>query len=260
MKSPVTPFALVAALPLVFLPCPSQAAETDPVGYSQVNYGAGYSLIGSGLNDVNDANLSTLISGVLGNVVPSGTTLQTYTTGDYTTYTYTGSGWENESGNPAEPPALAMQFGAVLHLPEPTILTYTGGVAWLVLDEPNPPVPLPVAAPYAATIHLLQNVNPVDASGFNAIIGRAPVEGDAVLQLDPSGTALISRFSGGIWSNAGGGNAAPQIGIGHSAFFDLSGEGFDGFTLPNGSVVPEPASALLVIAGAALAIRRRRVL
>ena len=100
------------------------------------------------------------------------------------------------------PFALAMQYGAILYVPTDFSMIYSGDLSWVTgFDAEGPLVTIPVAPPYSSTIHLLANVNPVDAVGFNALIGRSPVEGDAVLQLDPSGAPQISLFSSGMWSS-----------------------------------------------------------
>ena len=111
-------------------------------------------------------------------------------------------------------------------------------------------ITIPVAAPYSNSIHLLANVNPVSAVGFDQLIGRSPAEGDAVLRLAPSGDPLVNYFSGGLWSSD------PSIGVGESAFFDLSGNAFSGFTLP--FTVPEPGSGILAMTGVLLLLSKRR--
>jgi hypothetical protein len=227
------------------------AATTGPVGYVTGFYDAGYNLVGSPFNLSGTPGSSTLVQDVFAAAPPAGTTFFTYLTGSYTSYTYDGVAWQNGAGTNVGPFTLGMQFGAILYLPEATDILYSGEVSWVTgLDESGPLVTIPVAAPYSNGIHLLANVNPVDAVGFEALIGRSPVDGDAVLRLTPSGDPLVSLFSGGLWSSD------PTIEVGESAFFDLSGNGFSGFTLP--AVVPEPTSGLLAMTGIVLLLAKRR--
>jgi hypothetical protein len=240
-ESPLLTLIGVGTVAAAILSAPCRGATTDPVGYVSYTYQAGYNLIGSGLtmpapNDQYSSTIANLFSDV---TVPVGTVLQTYTTGDFDTYILTDTGWEDESQVPVTSFDLLYQYGAILHLPETTTITFSGQV---YIDGINGFDPSPVAAPYSPSIHLLQNSSPIVDAFFEGIVGRAPGEGDAVLQLAPSGATLISRYLGGTWYDPFGGNAAPVITTGAAAFFDLSGNGFDGFQL---APVPEPRVALL---------------
>lgn len=245
-----SPLAAVLAL-LSFPAAPfAPAANTDPVGYITGFYDAGYNLVGSPMNVAGTPGSSTLVQDVFASSPPIGSILFTYLSGNYASYSYDGVAWQNGEGDNVGPFALSMQYGAILYLPADFDIVYAGDVSWVTgFDEEGPLVTIPVAAPYSDAIHLLANVNPVDAVGFEALVGRSPVEGDAVLQLDPSGSPLVSLYSGGLWSSD------PSIVPGGSAFFDLSGNAFNGFTLP---AVPEPSSGILAMTGVLLLVSKRR--
>lgn len=248
MKSPLA--ALVPLLSLLAAPF-APAATTDPVGYITGFYDAGYNLVGSPMNVAGTPGSSTLVQNVFASSPPVGSILFTYLSGNYASYSYDGVAWQNGAGDNVGPFALGMQYGAILYLPTDFDVVYAGDISWVTgFDEEGPLVTIPVAAPYSNGIHLLANVNPVEAVGFEELIGRSPLEGDAVLQLDPSGSPLVSLYSGGLWSSD------PSIVPGSSAFFDLSGNAFSGFTLP--VVVPEPASGILAMTGVLLLLSKRR--
>jgi len=229
----------------------AQAAETTPVGYITGFYDQGYNLVGSPLNAYGNPGSSTLVQDVFASSPPVGSILLTYLSGSYASYSYDGVTWQNGAGNNVDAFALGMQYGAILYLPSDFDIIYTGEVSWITgFDDGGPLVTIPVAAPYSSDIHLLANVNPVDAVGFDDLIGRSPAEGDAVLRLAPSGDPLVSYFSGGLWSSD------PSIGVGESAFFDLSGNGFSGFSLP--AAVPEPTSGILAMTSVLLLLATRR--
>lgn len=248
MRSP-----LAVLLPLLsFLAAPfAFAANTTPVGYITGFYDAGYNMVGSPMSVSGTPGSNTLVQDVFASSPPVGSILYTYLSGSYASYSYDGFAWQNGAGDNVAPFALAMQHGAILYLPSDFNITYSGDVSWVTgFDTGGPLVTIPVAAPYSSTIHLLANVNPVDTVGFDELIGRSPAEGDAVLQLDLSGTPQVSLFSGGMWSSE------PGIVPGGSAFFDLSGNAFSGFTLP--FAVPEPGSGILAMTGVLLLLSKRR--
>ena len=247
MRSPLA--ALLPLLSLLAAPF-APAATTDPVGYITGFYDAGYNLVGSPMNVAGTPGSSTLVQDVFASAPPVGSILFTYLSGNYASYSYDGVAWQDGEGTNVGPFALGMQYGAILYLPADFNIVYVGDISWVTgIDEAGPLVTIPVAAPYSSGIHLLANVNPVDAVGFEELIGRSPAEGDAVLQLDPSGSPLVSLYSGGLWSSD------PSIVPGSSAFFDLSGNAFSGFTLP---AIPEPGSGILAMTGVLLLLSKRR--
>ena len=162
--------------------------------------------------------------------------------------------WANSEGQLTTEIQLLPWEGAVLTLPIAFDHVTAGRLDFFDIYDNEPTAP---GAPYSASIHLLSNLDPVDTSTFDEVVRRAPLEGDAVLQIDLTEEEQISRFVGGSWLNSEGQAQEPVIETGASAFFDLSGQQFSGFELPFTSV-PEPSTSLLIAFAGFTSLRRRR--
>ena len=227
------------------------AGFSDPVGYTTGIYHAGINLIASPFNPDGDPSVNTLVHDVFSATLPAGSFLQTYTAGSYQTYSYDGVIWRDGTGATANTFSLPMAVGAVLQLPSAADVVYSGAISWVSgLDTEGPVIAIAPGAPYSSGIHLLGNTNPAGFSTFDQLVGRSPVAGDAVLQYDEFSGVMISTYLGSQW------DIVPEIGVGESAFFDLSGNGFSGFNLP--PPVPETSTGLLVMTAGLLLLSKRR--
>lgn len=221
------------------------------MGYVNKPLPTGFSLIANPLNNTLP-NGNTIVNLFSDSLNPN-SVVQKWTGNGYASYTYLGlSQWIDENSNPIGPVTIETGEGAVVWNSGPIITnTFVGQVEGFVDPGGRLPVPVPPAG-----IYLRGSVAPIGGSGFAEIMGRAPMDGDAVLKMDPLANPLLSYFSSGDWHDPFGGNLAPTLMVAESAFIDTTGNQFAGFTLPSGTSVPEPSSFGIFLLGSLAGYRR----
>ena len=255
-------FYSLAIFPVLALWSSAAAQDTsNVVGYSTLQLGEGAHLIGSPFSAKPPSEASALQKELLDNFWPAGTAFSLWSNGSFENYQFDGTVWTDPVGQITTTITLLPWEGALLTLPSAYDFVTSGSLLYFDLEsEPGTVasfLPLIPGAPYAPGIHLLNNLNPVGTVSFDEVIGRAPAEGDSVLQIDLAGNEQVSRYLEGSWVGPAGQNLDPILDVGEAAFFDLSGQQFSGFNL-NASVVPEPSGILLIMLSTLLAYRRKR--
>ncbi len=243
---------------------------TEAVGYVTIPTPVGYSLVsvplGSKRESPSDPGTAVKLNGgsFMGKV-DSGAVLERWSVLGYTSYTFvqeagsaSGAGvWTDSEGQAADV-SLTVGEGLVLKNPGPQTSSIAVGYV-RGYDESYPDNRAPVE-PAAPGIYLRGSVLPTGGA-FEDVMGHAPGEGDAFMRLTTAGVPLISRFTQNGWLDSfGNSTPGPFFTEGQSAFFDTTGGQFQNFVLPNGNVVPESGTAVLM-AGAFLLIsgfRERR--
>ncbi|GHC44102.1 PEP-CTERM sorting domain-containing protein [Roseibacillus persicicus] len=238
-------------------------AISPVVGYVTSDLEAGYNLIASPFHQKDSPTASVLEKQLLTELWPAGTQFFLWKNGQFETFQYDGSGWsDDELNDPSHSLSILPWEGVVLWVPE-SFQFITSGQLVITdflsdLKNSSTTAVQPTQSrggPYSNDIHFVANPNPIFGADFSTLIGRSPSEGDAVLQVEPSGSHLVSRFENGVWIDPHGTNEAPVIPEYSSAFFDLSGNQFEGFSL---QVVPEPSSIFLLLSSSFLLAKRRR--
>jgi len=205
------------------------------VGYVNAEYGAGNHLVtppvwSSGFNFLSEVFPS----------VPDGTTIAPWdpvTLSHQAASTFSaGSGWSIDF-------TLPTGIGALLSTPVLFTNTYVG-----YIDEDwdlEGTLPNTNTVPTDATgYYLLGNRIPVAAADFEAIIGRAPVDGEQIVTLDETFT-----YNGTVkqWFDESSSPVTPTLDVAEAAFFNLGPV-----------VVPEPTTfTLLGLGSLALVVARR---
>jgi hypothetical protein len=236
---------IASALTMAAATAAAQVYSTNTVGYVNTLFHPGYNWFGNPFDAANNS-LSALIA-----TAPEGTTVSLWnsTLNLYTpTAAFTGGGWSSDF-------ALDPGTGALLDAPSPftntfvgTVLNFDGSVWGGPFSEPPPFAGpdgfylLSSKTPIALSGHVFDPV-PETFSVFEAIIGRAPHEGEQVTTLDPL-TQIYSTttFVGGAWDNGD-----PSLAVGQAAMFNIG-------------AVPEPSVlGLLAIGLGTLGIARSRL-
>jgi hypothetical protein len=215
----------------------SSGVAANFVGYANLQFQPGDNWFGNPLG-AGANSLSSLIT-----IAPAGTTVSLWNSAAnqyLPTVTWNGSAWSADL-------TLNPGTGALLHTPSFFTNTFVGDV--LNFDgspftsagftEP-PPFPGPNG------LYLFSSKAPVALAGhtffpgdghydvFEAIIGRAPHNGEQVTTLDASSqTYTTTTFLGGVWDNGD-----PSLQLGGAAMFNLGPV-----------IVPEPSALGLVVAG-----------
>ena len=235
------------------------APTTAAAGYINTLLPTGYSLVVNPLNNTGPmGNTVTNLFGSYNTALSDGDVIQKWTGSGYQNFNYFGDGyWEDENFNPVAATTLAVGDGAVVYNSDSAgVNTFIGEVDGIISIDPI--VLEPVLTP-APGIYLRGRIFPAAPGTFENIMGRAPIDFDAVLKLDTAGNPLISYFMGGEWFDPLGGNTAPTLFVGEAAFFDTTGGAFSGFVLPSGITVPEPTAVTLgIVCLFATALRQRR--
>lgn len=223
------------------------------VGYVNKPLPTGFSLIANPLNNTLP-NGNTIVNLFNDSLNPN-SVVQKWTGSIYASYTYLGlSQWIDQNNNPIGPVTIGAGEGAVVWNSGPIVTnTFVGQVEGYVDPGGRLPVPVPPSG-----IYLRGSIAPIGGSSFAEIMGRAPLDGDAVLKIDVLGNPLLSYFSSGEWHDPNGGNLAPTVEVAESAFFDTTGNQFAGFTLPSVASVPEPSALGLVLLSGLFGYRRFR--
>jgi PEP-CTERM motif len=187
----------------------------------------------------------------LANSLPEGTQLSKWTGSSYNTYTYDMIGWLDAGLNyVGSSVTLPPGIGAVLHAPAlpPTTL-------WIGEVMGGGTGRIPATPPASPGIYLLASTWPVASSSFADVVGRAPIDGEAVLTINSLGSPTVVQFDSGGWVDSGFNPVAdPVVGLAESAFFALGGADFANWALP----VPEPGTFSLLAVGAVIFFRRRK--
>jgi hypothetical protein len=213
------------------------------VGYVNFTFEPGDNLFGNPLYNPPHL-LSSLITSA-----PTGTTVSLWNSTSRaftTTSTWNGSTWSDNL-------TLDPGTGALLHTPSMfettfagTVLNFDGSVYTGNLTEPpafsgaNGIYLLASRAPVALSGHVFDPVAS-EYSVFEALIGRAPHDGEQVTTLDPLTQAYTTTtFINGAWNNGD-----PTLGVGEAAFVNIG-------------AVPEPTAIGLFAAGLGVWVLRRR--
>ncbi|HMP84921.1 MAG TPA: hypothetical protein PKA41_19695, partial [Verrucomicrobiota bacterium] len=219
----------------------------------------GYSLVANPLDHTSPSGntITNLFASGMSYVQGGNVMISRWTGSGFQTLIYWGgtSIWTDELSNPVTGVTLEVGEGVlVLNNSVSVTNTFVGDVAGFDFDLiqrlPVPSVP--------AGIYLRGSVAPLQPSGFADIMGRAPVDYDAVMKLDAGGNSLVSYFLAGQWHDPFGGNLVPTVNVGEAAFFDTTGGMFGSFALPSVPLVPEPATATILLLGTLAVIRLRR--
>jgi len=248
MKRNYLPLTLTVALGLsaVSVGAQSGVSSGDVLGYLNQTFQPGANWLENPFSE-SSPTLSTLIP-----TAPDGTTVSLWNAGLNQfgpAATFSAGAWTTDL-------TLSPGTGAQLNAPATFTTTFYG----VVLNFDGAPydgfdvgVPAPFATP--AGLYLLGSLFPVSLSGhvfdpaqgqfsvFEAIIGRAPHEGEQVTTLDPlTQTYTTTTFLDGAWNNGD-----PSLAVGGAALFNLN-------------VVPEPSAVgLLALGLGALSLARRRL-
>ena len=265
MRVPLLSLASFSALVLGPSLAPAQDVSSV-VGHLTLELERGSHLIGSPLSAKPPAVASALQKDLFDNFLPAGSAFSLWKNGNFENYQFDGADWTNSTGQMTTSISILPWEGVVLTIPAAHEFVTAGSLLYVEygdnLEPSFPVVPLTPAAPYSSEIHFLNNLNPVGPVGFDGVIGRSPVDGDSVLQIDLAGDEQVSRFVAGSWVGPDGQIQEPILGVGEAAFFDLSGQQFSGFDLDDSVVafnsVPEPSSLLLIAASSLFACRRKR--
>ena len=201
-------------------------------------------------------NTVTNLFGSYNTALSDGDVIQKWTGSGYQNFKHYFGEWTDENFYPAAATTLAVGEGAVvLNFGSAGVNTFIGEVEGFISIDPV--VLEPVLTP-SPGIYLRGRIFPAAPGTFENIMGRAPIDFDAVMKLDTAGNPLISHFMGGEWFDPLGGNTAPTLFVGEAAFFDITGGQFGGFVLPTGVIVPEPTSIAMVGLGLMGAFFNRR--
>jgi len=184
------------------------------IGYVQINVSQGDNLISNPLNTT-DNRLSTIFRY---SSPPDNSTvalwdpvLQQFSTPSVYSQ---GSGWTIDY-------YLPLGVGALFKTPSDGTITFIGEV-----DLNTRPTE------YGGGTFLLSSITPFNPAPFEQVLRRYPMEGESVRRLDAaSQTYTVSTFRSEDWDNG-----APDLAVGHSAFYTL---------------VPEPGTFGLVAMGLA---------
>ncbi len=233
------------ALGVCFTCVPLLLAQAQVVGYVNSTFYAGDNLFGNPLLHAPDD-----LNSLFGPSTPIGTTVSLWdaTLGRFgTSSMWNGSSWSLDL-------TLAPGTGVLLHTPAPFTNTFTGVVLNFDGTAYHGTLSQPPPFTGANGTYLFSSRAPVALSGnvfdpnlnefsvFEAILGRAPYDGEQVTTLNPvTQTYLTTTFSGGVWNNG-----APTLQVGEAAFFNIG-------------AVPEPTGlSLLGLGLGVLAVVRRR--
>jgi hypothetical protein len=211
--------ALIAWSSLV-QPARAQVSSVNVVGYVYQFIFPGDNLIGSPLSYSNNT-LGQVFSGVPDDSTfsPWNAAIKQYLPAS--TY-HSDTGWSIDY-------SFVPGDGALFHAAGGFTNLYVGGTT---PDPPTPPA-------RGAGLYLLSSPWPADGRTFQDIIGRNPLEGEYVTELNAlTQDYITTTFLNGTWNNG-----APTLDIGQAAFFYL---------------VPEPTVSTLGFSGVILVLLRRR--
>ena len=197
----------------------SNVYSLNIVGYVNAIFQPGNNWFGNPLSNTTASGTDNTLSQLFP-IAPDGTTVSLWNAmqNQYTpSATFSGGAWSGDL-------ALEPGTGALLNTPSLFTNTFVGtvldlnGSGW---DGLSLHPPQPFSGPNG--LYLLSSQCPValpvsgGPSTFEAIIGRAPREGEQVTTLDPlTQTYATTTFVGGAWNNGD-----PSLAIGQAALFNL---------------------------------------